>query len=213
MKLIIFGASGGTGQHLVQQALAEGHLVTAFTRRPDSVLAAPAPGLTVVQGDIYDAAEVSSAIAGHNAVLSALGARTLARSDLLEVAIRNILAGMKAHGVQRIIVLGASGSIPGAGHHQGVATRLFLSLVETTLLREPFRSQRDQERLLEAGEAQYTVVRPPRLLNHPAIGHYRVQQDGLPPRGLTIPRADVADFMLRQLTDATWIRKAPYVAT
>lgn len=213
MKLIIFGASGETGQHLVQQALALGHTVTAFARRPDSILAAPAPGLTVIEGDIYDGPAVSNAIAGQNAVFSALGARNLGRSDLLEVGIRNILAGMKTHGVQRIIVLGASGAIPGAAQHQGVATRIFLSIIEATVLREPFRSQQEQERLLAASPAQYTVVRPPRLLNRPAIGHYRVQEDGLPPRGLTIPRADVADFMLRQLTDATWIRKAPYVAT
>lgn len=145
--------------------------------------------------------------------LSALGARNLGRSDLLEVGMRNILAGMTVHGVNRIIVLGASGANQGAVLHQGVATRLFLKLVENTVLREPFRSQQNQERLLEASKVQYTIVLPPRLLNRPAIGHYRVQQDGLPPGGLTIPRADVAEFMVRQLTDTTWIRKAPYVAT
>lgn len=213
MKLIIFGASGATGQHLVQQALAVDHIVTAFARQPDSILAAPAPNLTVVQGDVFDGVAVSRAIAGHDAVLSALGARNLGRSSLLEVGIRNILAGMKNNGVQRIIVLGASGAVPGAAQHQGIAARLFLRIVENTVLREPFRSQRDQERLLATSEALYTIVRPPRLLNRPAIGHYRVQQDGLPRGGLTIPRADVAEFMLRQLTDATWIRKAPYMAT
>lgn len=213
MRLIIFGASGVTGQHLVQQALAQNHRVTAFARRPDSILAAPAPGLTVVTGDVFNGAAVSNAISAHDAVLSALGARNLGRSNLLEVGIRNILAGMKNSGVQRIIVLGASGAVPGAAKHQGIATRLFLRIVENTALREPFRSQRDQERLLAASADLYTIVRPPRLLNRPAIGHYRVQEDGLPPGGLTIPRADVADFMLRQLTDSTWIRKAPYIAS
>ncbi|HLY43447.1 MAG TPA: NAD(P)H-binding protein [Terracidiphilus sp.] len=213
MRLVIFGASGATGEHLVQQALAQNHLVTAFARRPESVIAAPAPDLTVVTGDIHDAGAVSAAIAGHDAVLSALGARNLGHSDVLEVGIRNILAGMKAHGVRRIIVLGASGAVPGAGKHQGSGTRAFLQLIGSTLLREPFRSQRDQERLLAASDTQYTIVRPPRLLNQPAIGHYRVQEDGLPPGGLTVPRTDVAEFMLRQLTDPAWIRKAPYLAT
>ncbi len=213
MKILIFGASGGTGQHLVQQALALGHTVTAFARNPDSILAAPSPGLTVFQGDIHDAKAVSDAIAGSDAVLSALGARTLGRSDILEAGVRNILAGMAAHDVSRIIALGAAGAGGDATMHQGAATRLLQKLISATILREPFRSQREQEQLLEASTAQYTVVRPPRLLNRPAIGHYRVQEDGLPPSGVTIPRPDVADFMLRQLNDTRWIRKCPYLAT
>ncbi|HEY3626442.1 MAG TPA: SDR family oxidoreductase [Terracidiphilus sp.] len=213
MKIIIFGASGGTGQHLVQQALAANHIVTAFARRPESILAAPAPGLTVIPGDVHDPAAVSAAIAGQDAVLSALGARTLGRSDVLEVGVRNILAGMAGHGVRRIIVLGAAGATENASQHQGAVTRLLLKLVIATLLREPFRSQREQEKLLEASPAQFTVVRPPRLLDRPPFGHYRVQQDGLPPHGTTIPRADVADFMIRQLTDSQWLRKGPYLAT
>jgi putative NADH-flavin reductase len=212
MKLVIFGASGGTGQHLVQQALVEGHEVTAFARRSGSVLAAPSPGLTVVEGDVYDPSAVSSVIAGQHAVLSALGARSLGKSDLLEVAVRNILAGMTAHGVRRIVVLGASGASSDAAQHQGPGTRLILKLLESTVLREPFRSQREQERLLEASPTDFTIVRPPRLLNAPITEKYRVQQDGLPPGGITISRADVAHFMLRQLTDQTWIRKGPYVA-
>lgn len=187
--------------------------MTAFVRRPDSILADPAPGLTVFAGDIHDSAAVSAAIAGQDAVLSALGARNLGRSDVLEAGIQNILAGMAAHAVTRIVVLGASGAAEDAGAHQGVATRIVLKLVSSTVLREPFRSQRQQEQLLAGSNEQYTIVRPPRLLNQPALGRYRVQEDGLPPGGLTIPRADVADFMLRQLTDSKWIRKAPYVAT
>jgi len=212
MRLVVFGASGGTGQHLVQQALAEGDTVLAFARRPETVLTAPSPGLTVVQGDIHDPAAVTAAIAGQDAVLSALGARTLGKSDVLEAGVRNILAGMSVHGVRRIIVLGASGASGESAQHQGTAARLILKLVKATILREPFRSQRAQERLLQASDTEYTIVRPPRLLNRPFTGHYRVQEDGLPPGGLTIGRADVADFMLRQVTDRTWIRKGPHVA-
>lgn len=214
MKLVIFGASGGTGQHLVQQALAQNHAVTAFARRPESIIAAPAAGLTVFQGDVHDAKAVSDAIAGSDAVLSALGARTLGRSDILDAGVRNILAGMAQHGVSRIVVLGASGSTgSNSTRHQGVATRLLLKLLSATILREPFRSQREQEKLLAASSAQYTIVQPPRLLDRPAIGRYRVLEDGLPPGGTTIPRADVADFMLRQVNNSQWIRKCPYLAT
>jgi uncharacterized protein YbjT (DUF2867 family) len=119
---------------------------------------------------------------------------------------------MAAHGVRRIIVLGASGASADAAQHQGAGTRLLLRLISATILKEPFRSQRAQEGQLEASVTDYTIVRPPRLLNGPFTGHYRVQGDGLPPGGVTINRADVANFMLRQLTDTAWIRKGPYVA-
>ncbi len=213
MKIVVFGASGGTGQHLVQQGLAQGHTVTAFARRPESIIAAPAPGLTVVKGDIHDSDSVSAAIVGQDAVLSALGARTLGRSDVLEAGVRNMLAGMASQGVSRIIVLGAAGASEDATRHQGAVMRMLLKLVTVTVLREPFRSQREQERLLAASPMEYTIVRPPRLLDRPLTEHYRVQEDGLPRGGTTIPRADVADFMIRQLTDRTWIRKGPYIAT
>ena len=213
MKVVIFGASGGTGQHLVQQALARGHTVTAFVRRPESIIAAPSPGLTVAQGDIHDPAAVAAAVAGQDAVLSALGARNLARSDVLETGVRNILAGMATHGVSRIIVLGAAGIDPEAMKNQRALRRLALRFLVATLLKEPFRAQRAQEGMLEASPTAYTIVRPPFLLNRPLTGRYRVQEDGLPPRGTSIPRADVADFMLRQLTDTGWIRKGPYIAT
>jgi len=213
MKIVIFGASGGTGQHLVQQALAQGHGVTAFARRPESILAAPAARLTVISGDIHDGAAVAAAIAGQDAVLSALGARNLKRSDVLEVGVRNILAGMATHGVSRIIVLGAAGIHPEAMTHQGWLTRAGSRFVLATLLKEPFRSQRVQEQLLKESQVQFTIVRPPFLQNRPLTERYRVQEDGLPPGGTKIPRADVADFMIRQLTDSTWIRKGPYIAT
>jgi putative NADH-flavin reductase len=213
MKIVIFGASGATGQHLVQQALARSHKVTAFARRPESIISGPAPGLIVVQGDIHDGPAVAATIAGHDAVLSALGARNLGRSDVLEIGVRNILAGMAANGVNRIIVLGAAGVNADAAKHLLALTRVVFKLIISTLLKEPFRSQCAQERLLEGSPAQYTIVRPPRLTNRPGMGHYRVQEDGLPPGGTAIPRADVADFMIRQLTDTNWIRKGPYVAT
>lgn len=213
MKVVIFGASGGTGQHLVQQALAQGHGVTAFARRPETIMASPAPGLMVIQGDVHDPGAVAAAVAGQDVVLSALGARNLARSDVLETGVGNILAGMATHGVNRIIVLGAAGIYPEAMKHQSALTRLSLKFVVSTVLKEPFRSQRAQERLLEGSSAEYTIARPPRLLDLPLTEHYRVQEDGLPPGGMTIPRADVADFMIRQISDTKWLRKGPYLAT
>jgi putative NADH-flavin reductase len=107
MGLIIFGATGGTGQQVVTQALAQGHSVTVFVRRPEAVTTQHA-NLTVVQGNITDAAVVAGAVAGHEVALSALGTRG-GPSALVE-GTRNILEALKAHGVQRSLWVSSFGA-------------------------------------------------------------------------------------------------------
>jgi putative NADH-flavin reductase len=211
MKLAIFGASGGTGRILVDLALAAGHEVVAMARDPASV--GVRPGLTVVQGDIRNPESVSVALAGCDAVLSALGSRSLGRDDLLEVGITNILSGMRSHGVRRIIVLGAAGALHDAQKHQTLGRKIFFALIRNTFLKHPMNDSGRQEGILEVSGTDYTVVHPPRLTDGPATGSYRVMADGLPPGGQQISRADVAAFMIRQLKEQAFVRSGPYVAT
>jgi putative NADH-flavin reductase len=210
MKVVIFGASGGTGRELVVQALAAGHEVSTFARRLDSV--PQAAGLHVFQGDVLDREAVAIAIAGQDAVLSALGARTLGKSDLLERAITHILEGMHTFGVRRLIVLGAAGALHEANHRQTLLRRISFRLFASTMLRYPLADSAAQERRIENSDVEYTVVHPPRLLDTPRTSQYRVETEGLPPGGFQISRADVAEFMLKQLTDSTYLRGGPYVA-
>ncbi|HLH06654.1 MAG TPA: NAD(P)H-binding protein [Terriglobales bacterium] len=156
MKILIFGASGGTGRELVRQGLAAGHQVTAFVRNPDSL--AEAPGLRVVQGDVYATVQVAAAIEGQNAVLTALGARTLGRSDLLQKASANIIAGMKRHGVKRLIVLGAAGAYRDAAKNGSSLQRFFLQVLKHTLLKHPFISSAIQQQQVESSGLDFTVV-------------------------------------------------------
>ncbi len=210
MRVLIFGASGGTGRELTTQALAAGHSVTVFVRDPAT---APEPDrVQVVQGDVLDAASVAASLAGQDAVLSALGARSLAKSDLLERAITNILAGMKAQGVRRLIVLGASGALHDPNRYQSLTRKMLFAVLKNTMLKYPMRDSAAQERLIEASDVEYTVVHPPRLLDTPFTGKYRVQVDGLPPNSGEIARADVADFMVKQLVDRTFVHGGPYIA-
>lgn len=210
MKIVIFGASGGTGRELVNQALAQGHEVTAFVRNPQSITGRER--LRVVVGDARDATAVSSAIAGQDAVLSALGARSLADETLLPDSMTHILAAMKQKGVRRLIVLGASGVWPGAARRLSRARQWLLRLIEATFLSKPFKSQRLMQQLIRASDTEWTVVQPPRLLNVPGRGNYRVDADALPAEGTRIARADVAGFMLVQLTSREWVRKSPFLA-
>lgn len=133
MKILVFGASGGTGRELVRQGLAQGHEVTGFARNPQSV--GDLPGIRVTVGDGRNAAAVAAAIQGQDAVLSALGSRTLRDSTLLPEAMTGILAGMRQHGVRRLIVLGAAGAWPGASSKVSGVGKAIVGLLRLTLLR------------------------------------------------------------------------------
>jgi putative NADH-flavin reductase len=211
MKIIVFGATGGTGKLILTQALAKGHSVTAFARHPEAL--PQDPHLRVIQGDVLDFNTVVHAMHGHRAVLSALGARTRKKSDLLAKAIPNILEGMRQEYVTRIIVLGAAAVHPDWGKYQNALTTIALWTAKKTMLRHPFVDQAAQERLLTSSDVDYTIVRTPRLIDGPLSGKYRVLPDALPPGALKITRADVADFMLLQLTDPRFHRQGPYIGS
>jgi putative NADH-flavin reductase len=209
MKIIVFGATGGTGKLIVTQALAKGHSVSAFARNPEGL--PQDPHLRVIQGDIFDFGAVVDAIRGHRAVLSALGPRTRKKTDILANAMPHILEGMRQEYVNRLIVLGAAGVDPNYGKYQNALTTLAWWIAKKTALKYPFLDQTAQERLLAASDLNYTIVRAPRLLDGPFTGAYRVLPDALPPGALSVNRADVADFMLQQLTDPRFHRQGPYI--
>lgn len=218
MKIIVFGATGGIGRLLVAGALEQGHAVTAFVRpgptsqqSPEQSLA-PRDGLRIVEGDVFDPQSVGDAIDGHRAVFCALGARTLKTEPVLSRAIPVIINGMHFHMVDRIITVGAAGALHPAGKYQPRIVGALFAVVRATLLRHPMADQRAQERFLAASDLDYTVVRPPRLTDGPATGTYRVLPDALPSSSRRISRADVADFMLQQLTDPRFHRRGVYLA-
>jgi len=211
MKIIVFGATGGTGKLIVSQALAKGHSVTAFVRNPEGLT--PDPHLRVIQGDLFDLATVVDAVRGHRAVLSALGARTRQKADILANAIPIMLEAMRQEYLTRLIVLGASGAQRDHGKYQNALTNMAIWVAKKTVLKHPFVDQAAQERLLVASDVDYTIVRAPRLLDGPFTGTYRVLPDALPPGALSISRADVADFMLLQLTDPRFHRQGPYIGS
>ena len=209
MKIIVFGATGGTGKLIVTQALAKGHSVTAFVRTPEGL--PQDPHLRVIQGDVFDFGAVVDAVRGHRAVLSALGGRTRKKEDVLARAMPHILEGMRQEYVNRLIVLGAAGAHKDYGRYQNALTTLVWWTAKKTALKYPFIDQAAQERLIAASDLDYTIVRAPRLMDGPFTGKYRVLPDALPPGALRINRADVADFMLQQLTDPRFHRQGPYI--
>lgn len=208
-RLLIVGASGGTGRRLVEQALDRGYSVTALAREPRRLTIQHAQ-LSVVKGDVLDERSVDTAVMGHDAVLSALGhKRFLGPTRILSEGTRNILRAMERHDVPRLVCETSLGIGESAGR-MGLVYTLFIIPV---ILPFYFWDKARQERLIAASSAEWVIVRPGALTN----GEKRGVRRAGPGVGnflwtVKISRADVAAFMLDQLTSDLYLRQAPGVS-
>jgi putative NADH-flavin reductase len=208
MRVVIFGASGATGRPLVAQALSHGHRVTAFVRHI-ARLQPQADPADIVEGDVANAASVARAIEGHEGVLCALGAATpLRRDPTLVDGVRHIVRAMEQYEVPRLVYLSFLG-VRGGREQLSALGRL---VVAPLLMRNVVADHEAKERVIRASALDWIIVRPPRLTNGARRGTYRagteIRATSVIPR---ISRADLADFMLRQLIDDTYVRRSPAV--
>lgn len=211
MKIAIFGASGSTGLLLAKRSLNAGHQVTALLRHPQTFPLRAA--VHAVQGSAFNPAVVEQTLEGADVVLSALGANSLRKEDVLERAVPVIVAAMQKKGIRRIIVLGSAGAKPDALTKQSAWRRWIVEhLVYKTLLKWPVASQRSQYATLAASDLDWTMVMPPMLTHGRGRGKWRIDADALPPKASHISRHDVASFMMEQIDDPQWIKKAVYIA-
>lgn len=208
MKLAIFGASGRTGRPLVEQALQAGHEVTAFVRDPARLPISDAR-LHIVQGDVMDAAAVERAIQGVDAVLSTLGHTKESPDNMQTVATENIVAAMKKHGVRRLISLTGAGVQDPQDEPKLIdrAIRGLLVLLQKNVLRDA----EGHARVIQQSGLDWVIVRGPRLNEGPRTGIYRVGSIGKN-SGTLVSRADLADFMLKQAADTTYLGQSPVVS-
>jgi len=208
-RLLIVGATGGTGRQLVAQALERGFTVTALVRSP-SKLQADHPQLTVIQGDVLDYASVEAAMRGQEAVVSALGhKRFFYPTRILSEGTRNILRAMGAHAVPRLVCETSLGVGDSAGR-MGVYYTFFTIPV---VLPFYFWDKTRQERIIAESNAEWVIVRPGVLTNADKRGRVRHgPRVGSFLGTVRVSRADVADFMLNQLESDTYLGAAPGVA-
>lgn len=207
MRVIVFGASGATGLLLVGRAASAGHEVTAFVRDP-ARMPLKADGLRTVQGDVLDAVSVDHAIAGQDAVLSALGNDLRKPPPALSQGIVHILDAMETNGVRRIVVLSAAGALRERAGFLGGTAGLRLARMAMPGLYEEHRKMLEE---LRRRDLDWIGVRAVILTNRPPRGQYRVVLEGIPRWGALISRADVADFMVRQLTSDAYVRTMPAI--
>ncbi len=202
MNIIVFGATGTVGRHIVDRALLQGHDVTAFARSAASVPLSH-PNLSVIEGDVLREDDVMSAMAGHEAVIVALGAGR--NGTVRSAGTQHIVDAMKRQGVSRLVVQ----STLGAGDSRPALNFFWKRIMFGLLLRPAYADHQRQEEIVAASGLDWTLVRPSAFTDGPATNQYL---HGFAPTikglALKISRADVAGFVLRQLTDQTYLRRA-----
>jgi putative NADH-flavin reductase len=216
MNIAIFGASGATGNLLTQRCLEAHHQVTALLRTPEKFLLRD--HVRVIQGSPFDLASVRQTIQDADVVLSALGANSLKKEDVLERAIPQIITAMEdtasqAKPVRRIIVLGSAGALPDSLDKQPAWRRWIVqNIVYNTFLKYPVASQISQWNNISRSNLDWTMVMPPMLTNARGHGAWRVDGQALPRNGSRISREDVANFMMQQIDSPQWVRKGVYIS-
>lgn len=196
MKLVVFGSTGGIGAQVVEQALVAGHMVTAVARQP-SAIALRHEHLEVVQGDVLQPQTIRGAITGKQAVVSAIGVRHRGPTTLYSEGVANIIRAMQAADVCRLICVSASGLEPGP-----LWQRVIAKPILWTVLKEMYHDLVRMEAVVEHSQVDWTILRPPALNNGPRTGQYQVALNNHLSRGMSISRADLANYIISHLCDA-----------
>jgi uncharacterized protein YbjT (DUF2867 family) len=206
MRILVIGASKGTGALAARTALARGHEVTAFARHPER-LEATDPRLVRRAGDFHDEAAVQAVMPGHDAVIVTASASSLAnfraQPDYFSKGTAFAIAAMKAAGARRLVVLSAFGT----GESRSAVGFVLETLMVGWILRALFEDHERQERLVRESGLEWVIARPTRLTDGPARGRF-VRTAAAEKVPSSISRADVAAFLVEACETAEWVGKA-----
>jgi putative NADH-flavin reductase len=208
-KLLIIGASRGIGLETVKAALRDGHKVRALARSAASIPIENAE-LEKLSGNALDNDTVKNALEGVDVVIQTLGVDMSLRAiieptTLFSRSTRILVDAMKAAGVNRLVALTGLG----AGDSRGHGGLLYDGVIFPLLLKRVYDDKDVQEWIIRSSGLDWTIVRPGLLTSGPAVGRYRVLSVPQEWRFGVISRADVADFLVRQVDDRTLIGATP----
>jgi putative NADH-flavin reductase len=205
MKVLVIGAAGKTGRAVVEQAVAAGHQVTAFVHNANEYKVSD---VRVIEGDATNTVAMDAAVLGQDAVLDTIGSKTPYKTTTLESSAANtIIASMQRNGVRRLVVtsmLGEGDSIANVPIYE----RLLLP----TLLRGDNKDKAAMESAVEASGLDWVILRPAFLTDRPAKGSVRVFDAETGEKAHKITRADVASFMLAQVSNNEYLHQAVTIA-
>ena len=209
MKITVLGATGGVGGEVVKQALERGWDVTAVVRDPARLQVPARERLDVVVAGLAEQEQLTTAVKGRDAVLSALGSRERKPTTVCADGARVAITAARATGVRRLLVVSASGMHT---EGDGVFTRTLVKPMLGSILKHGFADMLAMEDLVTATDLDWTVVRPPMLLNGPRTGKVASRLDGNVRGSFSIRRADVAAYLLDAVADPTLIRAKVSIA-
>lgn len=215
MKLVVFGANGPTGQLLTKQALVEGHTVTAVTRHPET-FPFQHERLQVIRGDVFDLASVEQAVGGQDAVLSTLGVPYSSKPiTVYSTGIAHIIQAMDHDNVHRLVCVSSSATDPQTRYHDTGGGFIFEKIMKpfiiNTIGRTLYEDMQKMEMLVMNSDLDWTIVRPSGLFETPQVTDYHVAEAFI--AGRYTSRTDLADCMLKQLTNPQFVHKTVAVAT
>lgn len=215
MKVTIFGATGATGRLVVEQALAEGHTVTAFARDREAVTTKHVR-LSIIQGNVFQPADVQQAVKGQDAIICTIGghdalrrSKQTSQQGLCTIGTKHILDAMEQANVARFICL----SSWGVGDSKERIPFLFARIIFPLMMKKEFQDKEEQEHLTTQSKLDWTIVRASVLTNKPSIGTYGVQEKQRFSARSHISRVDVADFLVKQLTDTTFLQRSVEISS
>ena len=206
-KILVLGATGGTGRLIVDQGVARGDDVAVLVRSVEK--AKDLKGAKIIVGDARDEAALRQAVKGRDAVVSALGtpASPFKEVTLLSTATRALVKAMEAENVSRLVAITGIGAGDSAGH----GGFLFDKLIFPLLLRKVYADKNRQEAIVRDSGLDWVLVRPSVLNNKPGRGTIKAIEDLSAFHGGSISREDVAKFVLDQVSADAWLRRSPLI--
>lgn len=197
-RIAILGANGGIGKQAVAIALQEGHFVTAILRNPSN-LEMTHPNLKIVQGDVMAPATLEKHLSDQDAVFSAIGKNSFKETTLYSEGNKNLLDAMKKSGINRAFFISASGLEVNPTHSFFV--RFATKFILQKLLKNMYADIERMEKIVKQSSVNWTILRPPRLVDKDLTGKYRFAVNAILKNSLTVSRAEVAHFMIHHVSD------------
>lgn len=208
-NIVVLGANGGIGRQVVEMALKQGHHVTAILRNPANLIFTH-PNLTVVKGDIMKPETIESCLQNKDAVISAIGKSSLKKTTLYSQGNKNLLHVLTNAGTTRVFFISASGLEVNPAHSYFM--RLAAKFGLQKLLKNMYADLERMEKIIKESCQNWTIMRPPRLTNAPFTGIYRSAVNGFLKAGFSISRADLAHYMISNITNEAIYKKTIEVA-
>jgi putative NADH-flavin reductase len=203
MKITVFGATGTVGLHFVKQALQHNYHVTALTRNGSALSSLSHPNLKIVKGDLMNIQDVKKAIEGADCVVCAIGDG--AKGKIRAAGTKNIIEAMSSLGVKRLICQ----TTLGLGESRNNLNFFWKHVMFGMFLKKAYRDHEKQEQFIFSSSLDWTIVRPSAFTEGDVTQRYKVGFDGnTRSLSLKISRADIADFLIKQVTSDRYRKQA-----